>query len=324
MRRRAFIGLLGGAAALAPLGVRAQQAMPVVGFLGSESPDTWASRVRAFHQGLSKIGFAEGSNVAIEYRWAEGHNDRLPALAADLVGRKVAVIATNGPAIRAAKAATATIPIVFQMGGDPVALGFVRSLNRPGGNLTGVTSLGVELGPKKLQMLHELLPTAKVLAVLVNPVGPNAASDAKNFPAAASALGVKLHVLRASTQRDLETAFANVAQLQAAGLVIAADAFFNTQHEQLAKLSLRHRVPAIYVFREFAMAGGLMSYGDSIADRSYQVGVYVGRILKGEKPGDLPVQQSAKTDLIVNLKTAKALGLTVPLSLLGRADEVIE
>jgi putative ABC transport system substrate-binding protein len=325
MRRREFISLLGGAAATWPLAARAQQpGMPVIGFLGSETPGAWASRMQAFRQGLGESGYVEGRNVAIEYRWAEGHVDRLPALVADLVRRQVAVIAVNGPAVRVAKAATATTPIVFQMGGDPVALGFVASLNRPGGNLTGVTSLGVELGPKKLQLLHELLPAATIVAVLVNPSGPNAGTDVRDFQAAARALGLTLHVLHASTEGDFEPAFASVARLRAGGLVIAADAFLNAYSERLAQLSLRHAVPTIYYFREFAAAGGLMSYGDSQTGRSRVVGVYAGRILKGEKPADLPVQQSAKTEMIINLKTAKALGINVPLTLLGRADEVIE
>ena len=325
MRRRAFIALLGGAAAFAPLAARAQQpTLPVIGYLGSASPDIWAGRVRAFRQGLSDAGFVEGKNVTVEYRWAEDHKDRLPALAADLVRRQVAVIAANGPAVAAAKAATTTIPIIFQIGGDPVAAGLVKSLSRPGGNLTGVTSLGVELGPKKLELMHEVLPTATVIAALVNPAGPNAATDARDFQAAAGVLRVKLHVLNASTARELEPAFANLAQLKAGGLVIGTDAFFNTQIERLAELSVRHAVPTLFQFREFAAAGGLMSYGGDPTERSRQVGIYAGRILKGEKPADLPVMQATKVELILNLKTARALGLTVPLTLIGRADEVIE
>jgi putative ABC transport system substrate-binding protein len=325
MKRREFITLLGGAAAAWPLGVRAQQpAMPVIGFLGSESPDAWASRVRAFHQGLGETGYVEGKNVAVEYRWAVGQEDRLPALAADLVRRQVAVIVANGLAVAASKAATATIPVVFQIGGDPVAAGLVRSLSRPAGNLTGATSLNVELGPKKLELLHDVVPAAKDIAALVNPAGPNVGTDAREFQAAARAFGLELHILHASTQRDFETVFASLVQLRAGGLVIGTDAFLNTQAERLAELSVLHAVPSVFQFREFVAAGGLMSYGDSITERSRQVGIYTGRILKGEKPGDLPVQQATKIELFINLKTAKALGLTVPLPLLTRADEVIE
>ena len=325
MRRREFIALLGGTAASWPLEARAQQpAMPVIGFLSSESADAWASRVRAFQQGLAEAGYVVGQNVAIEYRWADRHSDRLPVLAADLVGLQVAVIAANGPAVAAAKAATTTIPIVFQIGGDPVAIGLVKSLNRPGGNLTGVTSLGAELEQKKLELLHEVVPNAKVMAVLMNPAGPNAATNARDLPAAARALGLELHLLHASKEEGFESAFAAVSRLQAGGLVITADAFFNTRAERFAELSLRHAVPAVFEFREFAAAGGVMSYGGSTTERSRQVGIYVGRILKGEKPADLPVQQETKFELILNLKTARALGLTFPITLLGRADEVIE
>jgi putative ABC transport system substrate-binding protein len=325
MKRRDFITMLVGAAATWSIAARAQQpAMPVIGLLGSESPTAYASRVRAFHQGLSEMGFAEGRNVAVEYRWAEGQYDRLPAMAADLVRRQVAIIATNGPATLAAKMATKTIPIVFQTGGDPVAAGFIESLNRPGGNLTGVTTLAAELGPKKLELLRELVPNARVIAALVNPTGPNAEMLTRDFQAAAKMLGFELHVLHASTQYDFDMVFATLAELRAGGLVIGTDAFLNTQSDRLAELSVRHKVPAIFQYREFTAAGGLMGYGDSITDPSHQVGVYAGRILKGEKPSDLPVQQATKVELFVNLKTAKALGLTVPLALLGRADEVIE
>jgi ABC-type uncharacterized transport system substrate-binding protein len=325
VKRREFITLLGGAAAAWPLAARAQQpAMPVIGFLGSESADAWASRVRAFQQGLAETGYVVGKNVTIEYRWAEDHKDRLPALAADLVRRRAAVIVANGPAVAAAKTETATIPIVFQIGGDPIAAGLVKSLSRPGGNLTGVTSLSAELGPKKLQLMHEVLPTATVIAALVNPSGPNAVTDARDFQTAARALGVKLHVLHASTPPEIEPAFASLGQLRARGLVIGTDAFFNTQVERLAELSARHAMPTVFQFREFATAGGLMSYGPDATERSLQVGIYTGRILKGEKPADLPVQQATKFELILNLKTARALGLTVPLPLLARADEVIE
>ena len=325
LRRREFISLLGGAIAVWPLAVRAQQTMPVIGFLGSESPDQYAYRVRAFRQGLSETGYVEGRSVAIEYRWANGHNDRLPALAADLVRSQVNVIAaTSTPVGPAAKAATATIPIVFVTASDPVAAGLVASLNRPGGNLTGVTGLGMELGPKRLELLHELVPTATILALLVNPTSPIAETLTKDLQAAARTLELQLHVLHASTERDFDAVFASLVELRAGALVIAADVFFTSRSEQLAALTVRHAVPTIYQFREFAVAGGLMSYGTSPTDAYHQAGIYTGRILKGEKPGDLPVQQVTKVELIINLKTAKALGITFPITLLGRADEVIE
>jgi putative ABC transport system substrate-binding protein len=327
MRRRAFITLLGGAAAAWPLAARAQQpAMPVIGFLGSESPDLWASRVRAFRQGLSETGYVEGRNVAIEFRWAESQNDRLPALVADLVRRRVAVIAAPGgaPTAVAAKAATTTIPIVFQIGGDPVALGLIASLNRPGGNLTGVTSLGIELGPKKLELVHTLVPAANVIGLLVNPTNPDIETQLKVHQAAASSLGLELLVLRANAERDLDAAFATLTRLRVKALVVGTDVFFSSRSELLGDLANRHAMPTVYQSREFAAAGGLLSYGDTLAERSHLVGVYAGRILKGERPADLPVQQSTKIELIINLKTAKALGLTVPLALLTRADEVIE
>ena len=325
MRRRDFITLLGGAAAAWPIAARAQQsALPVIGFLQSGLPDLSASYLRAFRQGLSETGYVEGRNVTIEYRWAENQYDRLPALAADLVRRQVAVIVANNPAALPAKAATTTIPIVFTVGLDPVAVGLLVSLNRPGGNLTGITSLNVEIGPKPLELLHEVIPTATVIALLVNPANPNAETLSRDVQAAARMLALQLHVLHASTERDFDTVFATLAQLRAGGLVIGPDALFNNRSEQLAALSLRHAVHAISPYREFAAAGGLMSYGGNNTVSSRQVGVYTGRILKGEKPADLPVMQITRIDLIINLKTAKALGLTVPSSMLARADEVIE
>jgi putative ABC transport system substrate-binding protein len=299
--------------------------MPVIGYLGSESPGVFAGRLRAFRQGLSENGYVEGTSVLIEYRWAEGRNDRLPALAVDLVQRRVAVIVANSPAAVAAKATTATIPIVFNFGTDPVQFGLVASLHHPGGNLTGVTNLNVEVGPKRLELLRELIPTAASAALLVNPSNPILAEPTtRDLQAAAHSLGLKLHVLHAGTDRELETAFAALVQIRAEGLVIGADPFFNRRSERLAALSAGHAVPAIYQYREFAMSGGLISYGGSLTDVYRQLGVYAARILKGEKPADLPVQQATKMELIINLKTAKALGLVVPLTLLGRADEVIE
>jgi putative tryptophan/tyrosine transport system substrate-binding protein len=326
MRRREFITLLGGAAVALPLIARAQQpVLPVIGFLNSGSPSGYAPLLAAFMQGLKETGFIEGQNVAIEYRWAEGQYDRLPALVADLVQRQVTVIAaTSTPAALAAKSATTTIPIVFTTSGDPVQLGLVDSLSRPSGNVTGGTQLNVEVGPKRLELLHELVPTATIIALLVNPTNPITETLSRDMQAAARALGLQLHVLQASTERDFETVFATLAQLRTGGLVIAsADGFFTSHTEQLAALTLRHAVPTVYQNREFTVAGGLISYGSG-KDTYRTAGFYTGRILKGDKPTDLPIQQSTKVELIVNLKTAKALGLTVPPSLLARADELIE
>ena len=323
MKRREFITLLGGAAAW-PLAARAQRAMPVIGFLNSASPDGYAPMVSAFREGLKETGYIEGQNVAIEYRWAGGQYDRVPALAAELVRRQVAVIVANSPGVQAVKAAITTIPIVFTTGSDPVQIGLVASLSRPGGNVTGVTQLYVEVMPKRLELAHELVPTATIIAALVNPTNPNTETILRDLQAAARILGVQLHVLHASTERDLDTVFATLAQLRAGALVIGTDAIFNGWAEQLAALTVHHAVPAIFQRRAFAAAGGLMSYGGNTQESYRQAGAYTGRILKGEKPADLPVQQATKVELIINLKTAKALGLDVPASVLARADEVIE
>jgi ABC-type uncharacterized transport system substrate-binding protein len=327
MRRRQFIALVGGASVAWPLSARAQQAaMPVLGFLNSGSPDGYALQVNAFRQGLKEAGYVEGQNVTIEYRWANDQNDRLAALADDLVHRRVSVIAaTSTPANLVAKASTSTIPIVFTAGGDPVQLGLVASLNQPGGNVTGVTQLAVELAPKRLEVLHELVPTANVIALLVNPNDPTQAETvSRETESGARRLGLQLHIVQASAKHDLEGVFAIFPQMGASALVIGGGAFFNNHTEELATLAIRHSVPAIAQYRQFVTAGGLASYGGSITESYRLAGVYTGRILKGEKPADLPVQQATKVDLIINLKTAKALGITVPLSLLGRADEVIE
>lgn len=328
MRRREFITLSGGAAASWPLGARAQQsAMPVIGFLGAASPGVYADRLSAFRRGLQEQGYVEGQNVAIEYRWAEGEIGRLPALATELVRRQVAVIAAGGgtPAALAAKASTATIPVVFAVAVDPVAAGFVASLNRPGGNLTGVTDLNVEIGPKRLALLHELVPSATIIGLLVNPSNPAIGEPySRAVQAAARTLGLQLHVLHASTEGEIDAIFANLAQLRAGALVVAPDVFFYSRAEQIAALTVRHAMPAIFQSPVFTAAGGLMSYGGDEGEYYRQLGIYTARILKGEKPADLPVQQASKVELIINLKTARALGITVPQSLLTTADEVIE
>ena len=326
MRRREFITLLGGAAAAWPLAARAQQGvMPVVGFLGSTSPDLYAHVVRSYRQGLAEAGYVEGRDVAIDFRWAESQYEGLPALARELVDRRVNVIAAGGlPAAVAAKAATTTILIVFSIGVDPVAFGLVASLNRPGGNMTGVTNLNLELGSKQLEVLRELLPAATSMAALVNPTNSNADAHSSDLQAAARKLGIELHILHASSERDFDAVFTSLVRTRAGALVIGSDPFYVSRSKQLGALTARHAVPAIYQFREFVEGGGLLSYGSSITDAYRLVGVYTGRILRGQKPADLPVQQSAKVELIINLKTAKALGLTTPLSLLARADEVIE
>jgi putative ABC transport system substrate-binding protein len=325
IRRRELIVALGSATAVWPLVTRAQQmATPVVGFLNTRARSDDPQLFAAFHQGLKEAGYIEGQNVAIEYRFAENQYDRLPALAADLVHRQPAVIFANGPAAVVAKAATTTIPIVFFTALDPVAVGIVASLNHPGGNVTGVTTLGVEVGSKRLELLHELIPTAIIVAALVNPDYAVAETQSKDLRAAARILGLEMHILNASSERDFDTAFAALVQLRAGALVISADPFFTSRSEQLAALTVRDAVPTIFQYREFAAAGGLMSYGTSNVEAYRLTGVYTGRILKGEKPADLPVQQATKVELFLNLKTAKALGITVPITLLGRADEVIE
>jgi len=325
VRRREFITLLGGAAAAWPLAIRAQQtAIPVIGFLNGGSPD--ANRVAAFRRGLNETGYVEGHNVALEYRWAEGQYDRLPALARDLVRRQVSVIAaTSTPAAITARAATMTIPIVFTTSSDPVELGLVASLSRPSGNVTGATQLNIEVTPKRLEILHELLPTANVFALLVNPTNPYTEILSRNLQAAARSLGLQLHILQASTEHDFDAVFATLVKLRSDGLVIGGgEVFLDSRHGQLAALALRHAVPTIYQGRDFALAGGLMSYGGSTMDSYRVAGAYAGRILKGEKPADLPVQQTTKVELIINLKTARALGLEIPPTVIARADEVIE
>jgi ABC-type uncharacterized transport system substrate-binding protein len=326
MRRREFIAFLGSGAATWPLAARAQQgAMPVIGFLNAGSPQGYRRPLSAFHQGLSEAGYVAGRNVAIEYRWAEGQYDRLPAFVAEFVDRKVNVIAaTSTPAALAAKAATVTIPIVFTTSSDPVQIGFVASMSRPEGNLTGASQLNVEVAPKRLELMHEAIPTASAVALLVNPTSPIAETVSRDLQAAATVRGLKLHVLHAGSERDFAAVFEALVRLRVGALVIGTDTLFTSQSEELAALAYRHRMPAIYQYPEFTAAGGLMSYGGTITESYRLAGGYAGRLLKGEKPADLPVKQVTKVELILNLKTAKALGLTVPLTLQARADEVIE
>jgi putative ABC transport system substrate-binding protein len=327
VRRRDVIALLGAALVVLPRAAHSQQpTVPVIGFLSSASPDKDGGRLRAFRAGLGEAGFVEGRNVAFEYRWAEEKVDRLPALAADLIARKVAVIVQSGEVHGAvvAKAATTTIPIVFTTARDPVQLGLVASLNRPGGNVTGVTTLSAELEPKRLEILQGVVPAATTFGALLNPASPNAEVLSKTLQVAAAALGVKLHIVHARAEGELDKVFASLAEMKAGGLVIASDGLFISRGDRLGELSLRHAVPAIFQFRAFAAAGGLMSYGADLVDLYRQSGLYAGRILKGEKPADLPVMQATRVELIINMKTAKALGIELPLPLLGRADEVIE
>jgi putative tryptophan/tyrosine transport system substrate-binding protein len=327
MRRREFITLLGGAATTWPITARAQQqTVPMIGYLSVGSPDSAARNLAAFREGLKEAGYVEGKNLLIEYRWSEGQNNRLPELATELVRRRVAVIvsASGTPSVLAAKAATATIPIVFSVGTDPIAFGLVASLNKPGGNLTGVTLLFDEVASKRLELAHELMPATTIIALLVNPTNPNSETQSRDLEEAARKLALQLHTLRASTERDLDTVFATVAQLRAGALLIGGDAFFASRSGQIAALAARHAIPTISFMRGFAATGGLMSYGGSLTDADRLLGVYTGRILKGEKPADLPVQQSTKVELIINLRTAKMLGITVPPNLLVGADEVIE
>ncbi len=326
MRRRDIIKGIAGSAAAWPLTARAQQPMPVVGFLSTESADEWTDRVHWFRQGLAEIGYVEGRNVAIEYRWAQGQNDRLPGLATELVRLPAAVIAVGGvPAVRAARAATSSTPIVFEIGVDPVDAGFVASLSHPGGNLTGATNLSIALGPKRLELLHDMIPSARIVALLVDPTNRSVSeTETRNTQVAAERLGLEFHALHATSEQDFDAVFAALDKLKAGGLIIGNTGVFNARAEQLGALSLRHAIPAIFQTRGFAAGGGLMSYGTSFPEGFRIIGGYTGRILKGEKPADLPVQQSTKVELIINLKTANALGLTIPLSLLGRAEDVIE
>ncbi len=326
LARREFIALLGGAASW-PIAARTQQlALPVIGYLNGTSPDAFPHLVAAFHRGLNEAGYVEHRNVGLDYRWAEGQYDRLPTLAADLVRRQVAVIAATGgdAAILAAKAATSTIPIIFITGSDPVQVGLVSNLGRPDGNLTGIGMWAVLLAPKRLELLRELVPTNSLMGTLINPNNQNAQTQVQELEEAARSLGLRLHVERAGNEREIDTAFQAIVDQRPGALVMGSDTFLTARRDQIVALAARHRLPTIYGRREFVVAGGLLSYDTNLADAYRQIGTYTGRILKGAKPADLPVQQSTKVELIINLKTAKALGITFPLTLLGRADEVIE
>jgi putative ABC transport system substrate-binding protein len=327
MRRRDFITLLSGTAAAWPLTARAQQrAIPVIGFLNGASAVEWSPFVAAFRRGLSENGYVEGQNIAIEFRWAEGHYDRLPMLAADLVRAGVAVIVATGgtTSALAAKRTTTAIPIVFSSGADPVKAGLVANINRPGGNVTGVHLLTTGLEAKRLEILHAVVPNASVIGVLINPNNVNAEAQSAMVQDAGRTMGQKVLILHASSERDFDSVFATIVQSRIDALIVGADAFFSSQRDKLIALTARYRIPAIYEWHEFVRAGGLMSYGSDRAEGYHQIGIYAGRVLKGEKPGDLPVVQSTKVEFAINLKTAKALGITVPLALSGRADEVIE
>ena len=327
MKRREFITLLGSAAAAWPLAARAQQAaMPVVGFLGAPSAAPYARYVAAFHQGLKEVGYVEHQNVAMEYRWADGQYDRLPALAAELVNRRVAVIVPIGgaPATLTAKAATSTIPIVFNLGADPIGLGLVTNLNRPGGNITGIAMMTLEIETKRLELLHELAPASTALAVLLNPTNAQAQTQEREAQRAARVIGRQVLILKAGTEREIESAFAALVRERAGGLLVGGDTFFNSQETLFVVLSARHAIPTIYPFKAFVDAGGLMSYGTSLLDAYRQTGVYAGRVLKGERPGDLPIVQPTKFELVINMKIARALDIAISPTLLARADEVIE
>jgi putative ABC transport system substrate-binding protein len=325
MRRREFLGALAGAAAIGPFAAQAQQpAMPVIGFLNPTSSETNAERIRAFHRGLKDTGFVGGENLVIEYRFAEGQFDRLPVLAAELVRRQVAVIAANGPAALAAKAVTATIPIVFTIGDDPVRQGLVASLARPGGNLTGINFFSAEMAAKRLELLRELVPAATRVAVLVNPAGNNAEATSQDMQTAARAMGLQVRIIAASSSREINAAFDTFARERPDALLIGADPFFNSRRVQIVQLTARHALPAVYAARDNCEIGGLMSYGASTIDAFHQMGVYVGRIIRGAKPADMPVVQATKFELVINAETARMLGLAVPSALLARADEVIE